>query len=102
MDFVCLMKGMPLRKVPSFRSSGELVQSPHLACGTDPILLLGRVGNGKPLQDIHILLPAFTPTENLYLHKLGDGGPLCLSGIEAAQDLYCARFISRAVLQKTN
>jgi hypothetical protein len=38
--------------------------------------------------DRHMAVPAHQPEQAAYLHKLGFLGPICLSGLQAAMDLY--------------
>jgi len=88
MDFVCHMKRLPLRPEATFRSGSERYDMTAVQKTTTPVVLLRREPVSNALQDVHILFPARVLGEELFLHKLGNGGSLCLSRIETAMDLY--------------
>lgn len=59
---------------------------------TKPVVL-GTIGDSSPLCDTpfynrHMAIPAHQPEQATYLHKLGYEGPICMSGLRAAMDMY--------------
>lgn len=59
---------------------------------TKPVAL-GTIGDNSPLSDSpfynrHMAIPAHQPEQAAYLHKLGYEGPICISGLRAAMDMY--------------
>jgi len=61
--------------------------------GVERPVLLGTFGDASPLEEDdfygrHMAFPAHLPNQPSYLHKLGYGGPICLSGLQKAMDVY--------------
>ncbi len=55
-------------------------------------VLLGNTVESNPFYEIteyrHNVVPAYQKESATYLHKLGDEGPICLSGLNKAMSLY--------------
>lgn len=56
-----------------------------------------RVTSGK--QYVHTVSPAHLVSTPKYLHKLGDKGPVCLSGLREAMNVFNCTFAHPAVLE---
>lgn len=54
------------------------------------IVNIGRGLHDIPYHFVHTAYPAHTKERALYIHKLGDVGPLCLSGLQDAIDIFSA------------
>lgn len=47
---------------------------------------------------VHVVVPAHTQEQPMYVHKLGNEGPVCLSGLSQAIEMYRADNAQRAEL----
>ncbi len=54
----------------------------------DSIVNIGRGFHDQEFGFVHTAVPAHTNEEALYIHKLGDTGPLCLSGLRDVINIF--------------
>lgn len=108
--FALLMSGVNLAQVVGRRQSTfkpEFDEGTEIADTTaqDCLLALGSWPHwSDEVVYSHTIVPAHTPTEPLYIHKLGDEGPICLSGLQLAQRIMgasrAARILSMTVYRR--
>jgi len=53
-----------------------------------PVNLGIRIAKSSHVKYAHTISPAHTPEKAQYLHKLGDEGPICISGLTAALTIF--------------
>lgn len=89
--FAALMHGIPLRDAAHNPFSSI---DPRIDCAAGgsyaSAVVLGVPSRTAPdgIANRHVVVSAPQRTEQSYLHKLGDAGPICLSGLQKAMDMY--------------
>ncbi len=88
--FVAAMHDVDLTEKSTSRLSSGLDVDPEDASIAAPVLIGNRAGyvGSTTVAYSHALSPAPTVEGSRYLHKLGFSGPLCLSGLRVAMDMY--------------
>lgn len=103
-SFTALMHSVELELPPAYNPfltiDGKTAISPSSTSQTDP-LCLGVMTKASEVRQLHFVSPAHFNQEANYLHKLGNDGPICMSGLYAAMRMYNANFVGRAVSTST-
>jgi hypothetical protein len=90
--FVALANSIELRNIKQnpFRQfdASLSLRSIDDQLANDAPLVLTRGFHDEVRIPVHTVLPAHLTTEPNYLHKLGDHGPLCMSSLEDAKQIF--------------